>query len=1400
MGSSIVGAESSTSSSSSFKWSFDVFLSFRGDDTRSNFTGHLDMALRQKGVNVFIDDMLKRGEQISETLSKAIQEALISIVIFSQNYASSSWCLDELVKIVECKKSKGQLVLPIFYKVDPSDVRKQTGCFGEALAKHQANFMEKTQIWRDALTTVANFSGWDLGTRKEADFIQDLVKEVLSRLNCANGQLYVAKYPVGIDSQLEDMKLLSHQIRDAFDGVYMMGIYGIGGIGKTTLAKALYNKIANQFEGFCFLSNVRETSKQFNGLVQLQEKLLYEILKFDLKIGNLDEGINIIRSRLRSKKVLIVLDDVDKLKQLEALVGERDWFGHGSKIIVTTRNSHLLSSHEFDEKYGVRELSHGHSLELFSWHAFKKSHPSSNYLDLSKRATNYCKGHPLALVVLGSFLCTRDQIKWRTILDEFENSLSEDIEHIIQISFDGLEEKIKEIFLDISCLFVGEKVNYVKSVLNTCHFSLDFGIIVLMDLSLITVENEEVQMHDLIRQMGQKIVNGESFEPGKRSRLWLVHDVLKVFADNSGTIAVKAIKLDLSNPTRLDVDSRAFRNMKNLRLLIVRNARFSTNVEYLPDNLKWIKWHGFSHRFLPLSFLKKNLVGLDLRHSLIRNLGKGFKDCKRLKHVDLSYSSLLEKIPDFPATSNLEELYLNNCTNLRTIPKSVVSLGKLLTLDLDHCSNLIKLPSYLMLKSLKVLKLAYCKKLEKLPDFSTASNLEKLYLKECTNLRMIHDSIGSLSKLVTLDLGKCSNLEKLPSYLTLKSLEYLNLAHCKKLEEIPDFSSALNLKSLYLEQCTNLRVIHESIGSLNSLVTLDLRQCTNLEKLPSYLKLKSLRHFELSGCHKLEMFPKIAENMKSLISLHLDSTAIRELPSSIGYLTALLVLNLHGCTNLISLPSTIYLLKSLKHLYLGGCSRFQLFSRKWDPTAHPLCSFSKIMDTSSSSEFPHLLVPKESLCSKFTMLDLQCCNISNVDFLEILCNVAPFLSSILLSENKFSSLPPCLHKFMSLWNLQLRNCKFLQEIPNLPHCIQKMDATGCTLLGRSPDNIMDIISSKQDVALGDFTREFILMNTGIPEWFSYQSISNSIRVSFRHDLNMERILATYATLQVVGDSYQGMALVSCKIFIGYRLQSCFMRKFPSSTSEYTWLVTTSSPTFSTSLEMNEWNHVTVWFEVVKCSEATVTIKCCGVHLTEEVHGIQNDVKGPGVVYTVFDQLDKLPSRDVIKSFGQEVSAKSDCNAMLHAENFPVWNDSKMQQHMNFPLHVTSQGVTRIRGMEGMAETTLANSICNKYERSRNLFSAKKALNHSTGFLCGDGNGLSWEMVDRPILSDRLSSQKYLRIFDDRDRYGDLNDVAHGTGNRFRSRFLRMDDIKEDDIREEPYWKYMERLFQTDPIS
>ena len=152
-----------SSSSSTRRWGHDVFLSFRGEDTCSGFTSHLHQALDDKGFNTFIDYNLQRGEEISKQLLETIESSMILIVVLSKNYASSTWCLDELVKIVECRKNNGQLVLPVFYKVDPSEVCKQDREFGVALAKHEEKFkdnMDKVQRWRTALNEVGCLSGW----------------------------------------------------------------------------------------------------------------------------------------------------------------------------------------------------------------------------------------------------------------------------------------------------------------------------------------------------------------------------------------------------------------------------------------------------------------------------------------------------------------------------------------------------------------------------------------------------------------------------------------------------------------------------------------------------------------------------------------------------------------------------------------------------------------------------------------------------------------------------------------------------------------------------------------------------------------------------------------------------------------------------------------------------------------------------------------------------------------------------------------------------------------------------------------------------------------------------------------------------------------------------------------
>jgi len=158
-------ASSSSSSLPRPGWVYDVFVSFRGEDTRKNFTDHLYTALLQAGIHTFRDDeKLRRGEEISLQLSKAIQESKISIVVFSRGYASSTWCLGELQKILDCRHTTGQIVLPVFYDIDPSDIRKQTGSLAEAFDIHEGRFkeeMEKVQKWRKALLEAANLSGLD---------------------------------------------------------------------------------------------------------------------------------------------------------------------------------------------------------------------------------------------------------------------------------------------------------------------------------------------------------------------------------------------------------------------------------------------------------------------------------------------------------------------------------------------------------------------------------------------------------------------------------------------------------------------------------------------------------------------------------------------------------------------------------------------------------------------------------------------------------------------------------------------------------------------------------------------------------------------------------------------------------------------------------------------------------------------------------------------------------------------------------------------------------------------------------------------------------------------------------------------------------------------------------------
>ncbi|PWA82508.1 toll/interleukin-1 receptor (TIR) domain-containing protein [Artemisia annua] len=843
-------ASSSSSSSRSFK--YDVFLSFRGEDTRKNFVDHLYTALGQRLIRTYKDDItLPRGESVGPALLEAIEESNIAVIVFSKNYADSSWCLDELVHIMKCREDMGLTVFPVFYDVDPSEVRYQKRKFGEAFSKQEMKNVTKAELWRKALVAASNISGWEpknVANGHEAAVIQIIVDAISDNLLSPNSDIDEDEEFVGMRARAQD---LIKSLEIGTGGVRMVGIWGVGGGGKTTLATSVYMKINHHFQGHCIkVDNIREESSK-SGLKKLQEDILKGLLKIEGSVQNVDQ---IIRSRLRNSKVLILLDDVDDREQLQALVGSKKWFGDGSRIIITTRNEQLLKSHRVDYISQVRLLSHDEANQLLKRHAYNEVDPVKDYETLSSRVVSYSAGLPLALTVLGSFLYDKDEKEWMSTLDRLKQIPESEIVEKLKISYDGLKkveqelfldrlkqipeseivEKLKisydglkkveqELFLDIACFFRGISRNDrdAMEILDACGFHPDIGIKVLIQKALITINLDGYfDMHDLVQEMAHYVVRGEHPDnPEKHSRVWKWEDINNLCIEDATTENDKIEAIGAYYQSPYMVPSPFFKfvsNLKKLRWILV-SGRNDNNVEgpnFLSNELRYINWTYYPASPFPDSFQPMNLVVLKMNNSFQKELLRSHKRLPQLKVLQLSCMRKLVSTPNFDGLPCLQKLELRSCDDLEEIHPSIGNHRSLKSVKVEYCRNLRMFPTIFKMEKLELLVIRSHKSLE-FPDIQ--ANMESLVELQLNRNRFTEKVFPLLTyHLQRLDLvgccledgeipfaiGEMSNLQELRlinnnfsrlhfSISQLTRLKLPNLSGCKRLLELPQLPSSI---------------------------------------------------------------------------------------------------------------------------------------------------------------------------------------------------------------------------------------------------------------------------------------------------------------------------------------------------------------------------------------------------------------------------------------------------------------------------------------------------------------------------------------------------------------------------------------------------------------------------------
>ncbi|CAI0417999.1 unnamed protein product [Linum tenue] len=958
---------------------YEVFLSFRGPDTRHQITDILFRFLVHLKIHTFKDDdELRTGEGIWPSLVKAIGQSKIYVPILSKSYAHSRWCLKELVEIVEnMRQDKRRIVLPIFYMVDPRDVRHQTGPYRDAFREHEKNFDRQTiQNWKAALTTVGALKGWHVTHNDEqskyADLVSDSIWSHLRRFYCT----VETDELVAIDGHVEEVvKRLSLDFKD----VTMVGLHGMGGIGKTTLAKVVYNKILSHFDRCSFVENIRETQHQNDGIFKIQKKIIEDATRKEDRVCDVSQGRRIIMDRVSQFKVLIVLDDVDEEFKFGEVVGNPRGFVSGSRFIVTSRDCKMLSrlNENKCKLYEVQALSPSHSVKLFSKHAFKKDYPPPDYEILSSDIVSTMGGLPLALEVVGSLLHREEKSIWEAKLKQLREVPEKHAIERLKISYDALEYEAKEIFLDIACFYIGRKKVKPFYMWNDCNFNPTININLLIQRSMVKIDQDgcRFQMHDQLRDMGREIVRRENIEyPWMRSRIWTVETAVELLHEKKGSEQVKAIEVTTPRPYT-NLASECFVNLSSLRYFKAPpDAKLKGDFDNLLPNLRWLKMRYHRGRLGDddhlINFHMKKLVILDLSGSDVCNDWGGWTHLKmanNLKTLNLSKCGRLTRLPELPQSGSLEVLDLSSYRWLKSTRDDELDIGKLRNLmvlrlpracikkitggtigtiskglrELDveecECENLAHvLADVGELQSLQILRTRSAKRLVitgctsllqerrwpvQIPNLSNFPRLRILHLKDMRidgKQSVALEGLECLEELEALILGNLQPpVERLPSLSHMTKLMSIEIMDMPSLREIEGFGSLMSLFIVKLRNCSSLERLE--LSGLRKLRSLQIMDMPSLREIEGFASLKSLATLQLTDCTSLKMLDLSGlENLEVLdISRcpKLETVALSSL-SNPGKLRSLEIMEMPSLREVEGLAN----LKSLQTLNLRGCT------------------------------------------------------------------------------------------------------------------------------------------------------------------------------------------------------------------------------------------------------------------------------------------------------------------------------------------------------------------------------------------------------------------------------------------------------------------------------------------------